>query len=216
MIAWSLVSFSALLLALAMRGSLNIGVRHVLPLMPALAVLAGRSTALVLQHVSARSWSSGAATIATAAHVSGMAWAFPDYLSDFNLLVGGRSGGEKISIVGEEWSQDLIRLGRELSARGVRTLYFDGDNATVGPELARFGVKVRRLGCPKRLPSAGHAAVSARNLARRGPRCYPWTSSTPPAFEIPGHIFVYRSVPASDVMSRRAVPERSDAPALAR
>jgi len=190
--SFSLAVFACVLVALAMRVSINIGVRHVLPVMPVLAVLGGRAAARAMESrtLSYRSASVLSAGLAVA-QALGMAWAFPDYLSDFNILVGGRAGGERISIVGEEWGQDTQRLGTLLAARGIRNVLYHPDNFTGRLELSRLGVSMQRLTCGVRPPVDTWAAVHARDLRRDTGRCFAWTRDRTPAFEIPGHVFVY-------------------------
>ncbi len=198
------VSLAALLLAayaagvvlIATRASINIGVRHVLPMIPVLALIGGVGFAHALRALPsgrARQWLARATVLAS---VGGVVWSFPDYLSDFNLLVGGKAGGERISIVGEEWGQDTARFAKALRARGIREVYFSGDSFTSRLELLRQRVKPKRLGCPDVLPSNAYVAVQARDLARQRDSCARWARDRTPAFDVNGHVFVYRTGPA--------------------
>jgi len=105
--------------------------------------------------------------------------------------VGGRTGGEKISIVGEEWGQDMVRLGTALQQHGVQHLRFNVDTFTSTLELARFGVTVERLGCPRTAPGRGWLAVNARDNVRT-PECSSWLAGKQPEFVVNNHVFVYR------------------------
>jgi hypothetical protein len=125
-----------------------------------------------------------------AAHLFGLAWCFPDYISDFNALVGGRVGGEKISIVGEEWGQDMQRLGAALAERNVKVLRYNTDTFTSGLELERFGVHVDKLACPRKAPFRTWVGVNARERARL-PECLTWLPSRPPDFIVNNHIWVF-------------------------
>ncbi|HKU40869.1 MAG TPA: glycosyltransferase family 39 protein [Polyangiales bacterium] len=195
--SWLLAGYALGLLLLAMRASINIGVRHVLPLMPVLCVLGALGAVQLLRALEQRSaqLARRVALIALLGSIAGAAWSFPDYLSDFNLLVAGRLGGERISIVGEEWGQDTLRLGRALRERGVRQVYFSGDSVTSRLELARLQVTSKRLGCPKLLPSNAYVAIQARDLARHGDGCRRWAKQREPAFSIGAHVFVYQTGP---------------------
>jgi hypothetical protein len=128
--------------------------------------------------------------------VWGLSWTYPDYISDFNALVGGRRGGEKISIIGEEWGQDMVRLGRELKARGVTSLIFNTDTITGQLELERFGVRVIRAGCPRGTAPGRWVAVNARERARDARGCWAWLSDQTPTFEVNNHVWVYAGQPA--------------------
>jgi len=188
--------YAGALLLLATRSSINIGVRHILPMMPALALLGGLGAAWAYRKAGRSQLRTGVFVALAAAHVWGLSWTYPDYISDFNALVGGRRGGEKISIIGEEWGQDMVRLGRELQARGVTSLIFNTDTITGQLELERFGVRVIRAGCPRGTPPGRWVAVNARERARDARGCWAWLSDQTPAFEVNNHVWVYAGTPA--------------------
>jgi 4-amino-4-deoxy-L-arabinose transferase-like glycosyltransferase len=194
--------YAVCLLALSMRAAINIGVRHVLPIMPILAILAGLGAVHAWRALRDEQMRERLAIGALVASVIGIAWSFPDYLSDFNLLVAGRIGGERISIVGEEWGQDTVRLGRTLRRRGIDAVYFNGDSFTSSLELRRFkvetlrfGTDARRLACSNKLPGDSYVAVQARDLARHGDQCSQGTALRTPDFDVNRHVFVFRTGP---------------------
>jgi 4-amino-4-deoxy-L-arabinose transferase-like glycosyltransferase len=189
--AGALAFYAGTLLLLATRASINIGIRHILPVLPILALLAGLGAVRAWQCAGRSALRTSVTACLVASHLLGLAWCYPDYISDFNALVGGRRGGEQISIVGEEWGQDMVRLGRELKARGIESLRHNTDTFTSGLELARFGVSVEKLGCPRRALGTGWLAVSSRELVR-APECWQWLlNHHPPAFVVNNHIWVY-------------------------
>lgn len=200
----SLLGLSGLVLvALSMRASINIGVRHVLPVMPVMAVLAGRTALLELERLPANARGRAVALVCACAQVAGLACSFPDYLGDFNALVLGRYGGQRISIVGEEWGQDMVRLGRATQARGIRAIRYNPDGFTAALELARFDVRSRRFGCKKHRNPSVYVAVNARDLSRQQGRCYPWTRTEQPLFHVGGHVFVYGPRHADGIETHR-------------
>jgi hypothetical protein len=158
-----------------------------------MALFAGLGAVYAFRAIASETRRKQLAIAALVAAVGGVAWSFPDYLGDFNLLVGGKLGGERISIVGEEWGQDTLRLGRALRERGVSTLYFSGDSFTSKLELARQQVTSRRLGCPNVLPENAYVAVQARDIARQRDTCVRWTKTRTPEFDVNGHVYVYRT-----------------------
>lgn len=94
-------------LAFALSANLNLGVRHILPLLPTLFILAG-----VVATRFADSWRKaaipGALLLAAALEVV-PAW--PNYLAFFNLPAGGERGG--LWLLGDsnlDWGQDLPAL----------------------------------------------------------------------------------------------------------
>ncbi len=113
------------MLAVSLPSRINIGVRHVLPLYPFLALLAGYALAQFAERAVA---GEGAARRAVAAALGGglLLWcavasarAHPDYLAYFNEAAGVHP--ENILVDSDlDWGQDLLRLGPELRARGVQ------------------------------------------------------------------------------------------------
>lgn len=188
-----LAAYATCFVLLATRAALNIGVRHVLPMIPIMALFAGLGAVQAFRAIPSEFVRRRLAIAAFVVAAGGMVWSFPDYLSDFNWLVAGRLGGQKISIVGEEWGQDTLRLGRALRERGIATVYFSGDSFTSRPELWRQKVTTRRLGCPNVLPENAYVAIQARDVARQRDTCARWTQSRTPEFDIHGHVYVYRT-----------------------
>ena len=189
--AWLLASYAGILLLLSTRAGINIGIRHILPVLPVLGMLSGVGLVHAFRAVGRSQLQTSTAVVLGAAHLFGLAWCFPDYISDFNALVGGRKGGEKISIVGEEWGQDMVRLGAALQEQNIRSIRYNTDTFTSGLELARFGVNVEKLGCPKKAPQNVWVALNARERARL-PECITWMPTRDPDIIVNNHIWVFR------------------------
>lgn len=109
---------------LAMQSSLNIGYRHVLPALPYLLLLiAGLgspelATALGQQLLSRRLLAGGAFAVVVVA-----LWIYPNYLSYFNVAVGGPKNGYRILTDSNvDWGQDLLRLKAWMNANGVESV----------------------------------------------------------------------------------------------
>lgn len=193
--AWLLSAYAVCMVLVAMRAAINIGVRHVLPMIPIMTLFAGLGAVHALRAVRDERWRRRLAAGVVVSSALGVAVSFPDYLSDFNVLVAGRRGGERISIVGEEWGQDTQRLGRSLHTRGIDTVYFSGHSFISRLELSLQNVVSKRLGCPNVLPDDAYVAVRARDVARKGDRCLRWLTTHSPSFDVGGHVFVYRTAP---------------------
>jgi hypothetical protein len=188
--AWLLAGYAGIMLLLSTRAGINIGIRHILPVLPVLAMLSGLGAVAAFRAFGRSQLRTSITTCLIAAHLFGLVWCFPDYISDFNALVGGRAGGEKISIVGEEWGQDMVRLGKALQERGIHSIRYNTDTFTSGLELARFGVEVDKLGCPKRAPQNVWVALNARERARVQ-ECLTWMPQREPDLVANNHIWVY-------------------------
>jgi 4-amino-4-deoxy-L-arabinose transferase-like glycosyltransferase len=137
---WRLFGVPVLVLFLASIGTTyNIGIRHLLPVYPFLALFG----AALFARAWARRRESRRALVVSAAFlvlpiVSAVELAriHPFELSYFNAFAGGPAGGARIlSDSNIDWGLDLRRLKAELARRGVRkedltVSYFGGDNVS--------------------------------------------------------------------------------------
>ena len=199
-----LLGVSGLFLLFAMRSQLNMGVRHVLPILPLLSIVA----AIAFTH--AWNWARDreAVRLALAAVVgSTLVSAIltgPLYLGYFNFLVGSTVGHE-ISIFGEDWGQDRAALARFINRHGLTPLYYDFQTATRQLELDHFGVVSIPLSCKTEVEPGSWVAIHAlttKRLKRRA--CFQWKRGRTPIAKIHDHIYIYW-IP----------PEPSDTPAPA-
>jgi hypothetical protein len=140
--------------------SYNIGVRHVLLVMPLLAMLAAGAVAL--------SFARSTAALVLALAASGQLYetwrVHPHEISFFNALAGGpERGAEWLNDSNLDWGQDLGRLvavlrGRGL-AQGATIAYFGGgDPVSACPEARLYDPRIAR-------PAPGVYAVSSFLLA---------------------------------------------------
>jgi 4-amino-4-deoxy-L-arabinose transferase-like glycosyltransferase len=137
---WRLFGIPVLVLFLASIGTTyNIGIRHLLPVYPFLALFGAALFARVWQRHSASPRSAVAAyacLILPVVSAVELARIHPYELSYFNALAGGPAGGAKILTDSNvDWGLDLRRLKAELARRGVRredltVSYFGGDNVS--------------------------------------------------------------------------------------
>lgn len=115
----------------SMRSALNIGVRHVLPTFPFIAVLVSRQLVLAgerLRKDAPRGFLAAAAVLGLL-----LVWQFfsvvktyPSFLAYFNELAGGPSGGHRYVVDSNlDWGQDLNRLATFVKQRGIQTIYLD-------------------------------------------------------------------------------------------
>ena len=152
-----LILFAATL-AVGIVANINIGVRHILPAFPALAMLAASLFAEMELSVAGRRRFKSAAVAAglLAWHAGESLLAHPDYLPYFNQTVRGRAH-RVLADSNLDWGQDLARLSewmRENRVPGVMLWHF----GQTPPE--RFGI---RVGAPPP-PQQGWLAVSVNHL----------------------------------------------------
>jgi hypothetical protein len=109
-------------LAMVIPSRTNIGVRHVLPVFPLLAMLAGAGAVAAWR---AARWRIAARVAAVAAAIWALAIPFaaaPDYLPWFNALAGRHP--DRVLIDSDlDWGQDLFRLERALAERHIDRVY---------------------------------------------------------------------------------------------
>ncbi|HVN93476.1 MAG TPA: glycosyltransferase family 39 protein [Terracidiphilus sp.] len=124
----------------AMTAKLDIGIRHILPIMPFLIVLvAGAAAALLKQ---ARKWAWVVALLLLF-DVASSLHAFPNYLPYSNEAFGGPSRTYLVledSNVG--WGGGLKALHADLAARGITDCWFAYSDL---PDPANFHIPCRRL-----------------------------------------------------------------------
>jgi hypothetical protein len=105
----------------ALPPGLNIGLRHVLPVYPLAAVVAGYGVTLLWQAAEARAAQRALAVALVLWQVVGTWRAHPDYLPWFNELAGSRP--ERVLVNADlDWGQDLLRLADTVEARGIDSL----------------------------------------------------------------------------------------------
>jgi hypothetical protein len=122
-----------------MGTSYNIGVRHVLPAVPLLAI----ASAGVLSSALRASWAAAILVLLAAAQLVETARVHPHELSFFNALAGGpEHGAEWLNDSNLDWGQDLDRLCVELRARGwadgATVAYFGGGSVPDSCPEARY------------------------------------------------------------------------------
>ncbi len=97
----------------SMASQLNIGIRHLLPMLPAAMILAGAS----VRWCDTR-WGRVAVPVLVAAAALESLAVYPHYLSFFNRAFGGPAAGYRLLVDSNlDWGQDLPALGTQLAAQ---------------------------------------------------------------------------------------------------
>jgi 4-amino-4-deoxy-L-arabinose transferase-like glycosyltransferase len=124
----------------AMTSKLDIGIRHILPIMPFLIVLAAGAAAALLKQSRKWAW---AVALLVLLDVASSLHAFPNYLPYSNEAFGGPYRTYKVledSNVG--WSGGLKALHANLAARGITNCWFA---YSALPDPANFQIPCKRL-----------------------------------------------------------------------
>jgi hypothetical protein len=151
------IALAILLVCLPSR--INIGVRHVLPMYPFLAMVAGIGVVGLWRARRVRLAGSALAVLLVGWQVTGSARAHPDYLAWFNELAGSRP--ERILVDSDlDDGQDLDRLADTLRARRIQSIALAyAGSATV----AEHGLPPVRWLEPHR-PARGWVAASLYSI----------------------------------------------------
>lgn len=183
------------------RSNLNIGLRHALPIYPVLAILAARAAVVFVEggglpsgfvaHTN-RLRAPFVSLLVVSTVVSAL-WSHPRFIDYFNGVVGP-AGGHQISIVGEDWGQDLHELAALVKEEGLEPLHYQQYGLASGLELRHAGVEHRPLGCGQSPRESTWIAIHASRAVRDIPRgCYPWMGEEEfPAFVLNDHLLIYR------------------------
>jgi tetratricopeptide (TPR) repeat protein len=140
----------------------NIGVRHVLPVYPALVIAA----VLGARFAWRRRFTRAVLVLVWGAWLVGIARVVPQQLAYFNVVAGGAAGGDRWLIDSNlDWGQDERRLRRFLETAGAR-----GETWEINPDGARA--------------RSGRFVVNANtlhNLMRRDATRYAWLRGLRPS-----------------------------------
>lgn len=195
----------------SLTSGLNIGYRHLLPMLPFLLILIsglttpGKKVAdgkYAIRNTHYVLWAGIAILMATTL------WIHPHYLSYFNLLAGGPNGGRDILVDSNvDWGQDLLRLRAWQVENDVDLLKL-GYFGSADP--AYFGLEFEPLpGFPRpefyslwsdppfdpAAPGPGVYAISVSSLWEshsENKNVYPWFRNRQPDDQIGYSILIYR------------------------
>ncbi len=190
---WICWAAMAGILGVAMNARINIGLRHVLPMMPLLSVAAAAGAlALWDYRTRTRLAGDGAAACLLIVLLSSAA-AHPDYLPYFNLLAGEHP--EQIAVDSDlDWGQDIKRLGVRLKELGVQQVAY---TPLIVSDLNLLGFPPRIAIDPLQ-PMPGYNAVSLTQLKldrlylpADQPSLKPWPEGLEPAERVGKTILLY-------------------------
>ena len=175
----------------------NIGIRHLLPILPLLYVYLAPVWSWAVKH---RPWRWLVLALLAWFGASSLA-VYPDYLVYFNELAGGPEAGLKISVVGEDWGQDVAGLGRWMKANGVEEVFYTPYGSA---DPRAYGVNYQRIPCEPSAPGiyALHIVEKLRPLEDRPADCYQWLDKFQPIAKIGHTIWIYQ-ITGRDLLSFR-------------
>jgi hypothetical protein len=115
---WLPLTFAAGILMVGMSSRINLGLRHILPVYVAFALLGAAAIFQMLEGARTRRWMASAVLILCGWMAVSSLLIHPDYISYFNELAGNHP--ENILTDSDlDWGQDFKRLGKRLKELGV-------------------------------------------------------------------------------------------------
>lgn len=200
---FAMMTFILIYWVVSVKGNLNIGVRHLLPVFPLTIVLVSSVIAKLLKEPHLK--------IKYAVLLVFILWqafsvlsVYPHFLAYFNEAVGGPDQGYKYVVDSNlDWGQDLKRLRNWTEENNVEKIYIDYFGG--GSPEYYFGTKYAPwwgTRNPEEFPKGNYLAVSASFLqGGRGTRAsnyegpdgyYLWLNDYAPVTKIGYSIFVYK------------------------
>lgn len=124
---FSMLSFVILYAAWSIKSPLNIGVRHLLPIMPFMYILATAGAKKWVQQVNGtkRTIKLGLISVLALWFLADVALAYPYYLSYFNEFVGTKNGWRYVTDSNYDWGQDLKRLQGYVERNNIEKIAVD-------------------------------------------------------------------------------------------
>ncbi|MBN1609594.1 MAG: glycosyltransferase family 39 protein [Polyangiaceae bacterium] len=177
-------------LSVAMRSHLAMGVRHVLPTIPVLAILAARAFDRAWE-LWPRPWARLLLGATLAGTIASAAEASPHYLGYFNAIAGGREGGHRLSIYGEDWGQDRARLAQFVAEHRISPLFYHEQTRVRAMEAHYLHLDYRPLNCSSPVAGSWVAMHALSALSRTSRSCYPFLADLEPVVQISNHIYLY-------------------------
>jgi hypothetical protein len=183
---------AAAIILSVMPAKINLGIRHILPVFPFVAMQCGATLAAMFD---SKRWAySLAAGILVYAQFAGLLNTHPEHISYFNLLAG--SEPENVRVDSDlDWGQDVARLGPWLKGRGITGEV--GLSAFGSTDPSRHGLEWYPVSPWER--AKGWIVVSATSLKlagwdeerTKGERAWWWLKELKPEARL-GGLLLYR------------------------
>jgi 4-amino-4-deoxy-L-arabinose transferase-like glycosyltransferase len=187
------IAVSLGMLAVAMAARINIGVRHILPMFPFLAIIAAAGVLWLAGQGRKHSWARWTLAIALLWLCGSSLAVHPDYLPYFNAMAGDHP--ERIVVDSDlDWGQDIKRLGQRLKELNAPSVAF---TPTITISLASHGFPPHERSAPDN-PAPGWNAVQMTQwklyrlgLQMNDPTAQTWPDLIKPTERIGKSILLY-------------------------
>lgn len=198
---YTLFGFILLYSFLSITGNLNIGLRHLFPIMPLLYILVTKKVFDFLKnkHTVTKHQLHIIFSILIIWIILIPLFSYPGYVSYFNETIGGSQNGYKyVTDSNVDWGQDLKRLKIFLDLnpdiKKIRVDYFGGGNPEhyLGDKYVSWWDSKRPIETGWYAISTNSLQVSIYDKANKTPENnYAWTKNLPPVMMIGNSIMIY-------------------------
>lgn len=207
---WEMLFPALVYLGVSMAGSLNVGIRYLLPILPLLSLFAARKGIGTARPV----WLRYVLTVALIMWQAGASvLAYPDYLAFFNTASGGSDNGYRLLADSNlDWGQDLPGLAQYMQEHNIGQIYL---SAFGHSDPAYYGINATYLpGWPPDRgeppfyplnPQPGIYAIGASNLVGvqlLDQDAFGYFRAREPMARIGHSIFIYQVPPNGDKSPR--------------
>lgn len=198
--SYTMLSFIILYSFLSITGNLNIGLRHLFPIMPFIYLLTAKK---VFDFLKSTHWTTRhqlqIMLLAICVWIVAIpVFAYPGYVSYFNEAAGGsRNGFSYVTDSNTDWGQDLGRLKEFLDKNSqidkIRVDYFGGGNPQyyLGDKYISWWDSKRPIEKGWYAISANALQTSIYNKEKNAKNNYAWTKQYKPAGMIENSILIY-------------------------
>ncbi|MCK4635633.1 MAG: glycosyltransferase family 39 protein [Candidatus Moranbacteria bacterium] len=199
----SLILFIIFYLYISITGNLNIGFRHLFPIMPLIYLITARVCVNIYSKLI-----NGKGIIAIryvfiamiSLMITEVIWAYPYYISYFNQTVGGPKNGYKIMTDSNaDWGQDLKRLEKYLNEHPeidkIHVHYFGGDrpsNRLGEDRFIEWWDSKRPIEKGYYAISVNHLQGSIYNSELSDDNSYRWTLKYKPIAQVGTSFLIYK------------------------
>lgn len=176
---------SALYLALSMASNVNIGIRHIMPIFPLMAVMIG----IIGSGIQKSRWIKKVSLVAVFLIAAEFAFVYPSYLSYFNQSYGGMWNGYKVATDSNlDWGQDFHLIKPYLEKHQIAHPYIDY-NWNGASSFNHAGITYTHMGDFDKDKDSGMVIIAATFLMQEH---YGWLREHPIHDRISPSIFVYK------------------------
>jgi hypothetical protein len=174
----------------SMRSQLNMGVRHALPVIWGISIVAGAAFGAAWVRLRDHLVARGLLVLLPASVVLVGATTGPDPIGYFNELVG-RERGHDIAAYGDDWGQDRMALAELVERHDLQPLWYDAQTSTRRLEADWLGLRYEALSCRTTVPHGSWVAIHRVTWNNNHHRCWRQVREREPVFVVNDHVLVF-------------------------